>query len=514
VDLYVFAGPTMLAAVQRYNLFAGGGCLPPRWGLGPWYRCHLEFTQEEVLGLARGLRQAGVSCDVIGLEPGWQTHAYPCTFVWSGKFPDPAGMIRQLAADGFKVNLWTHAFIHPDSPLHPALQPRSGDYCAFTGLVPDLASAEVRQLYADQYERDHVALGVSGYKLDECDNSDYTRPWSFPEASQFPSGLDGEQMHSAIGLCYQEVVRGIFRRRNQRTLGQVRSSHALAAPYPLVLYSDLYDHRDFLRGVVNCGFSGLLWSPEVRHAASAEDLIRRLQSVVLSPQALINAWYIRNPPWRHWDTEANNRGERHPEAERVEAICRDLLSLRASLVPYLYAAFHRYWAEGIPPFRALVLDWPEEEHLRQVDDQWGIGDRLLVAPVVAGQSRRPVALPAGIWYDFYTGAEVTGGGTVEVETPLERIPLYVRADSLLPLAGPALHAEDPVARQLTVRVYGTGANGIDLIEDDGASYDYESGSLNHLQLRWDAAAGHGRAERQGTARVPEYEVIRWERFGG
>ncbi|MFA6112126.1 MAG: DUF5110 domain-containing protein [Candidatus Latescibacterota bacterium] len=148
-----------------------------------------------------------------------------------------------------------------------------------------------------------------------------------------------------------------------------------------------------------------------------------------------------------------------------------------------------------------------------MDDQWCIGDRLIAAPVVAGQTRRPIALPSGRWHDFYTGEEVTGGGTLEVEVPLERVPLYVRADSLLPLAGPALHADDPAARRLTVRVYGTGANGIDLIEDDGVSYDYETGGLNRLWIRWDATAGRGTAERQGTARVPEYEVVGWERLG-
>ena len=72
----------------------------------------------------------------------------------------------------------------------------------------------------------------------------------------------------------------------------MRSSHALAAPYPFALYSDLYEHKDFIRGLVNGGFSGLLGCPEVRHAASAEDLIRRLQVVALSPLAQVDAWYI------------------------------------------------------------------------------------------------------------------------------------------------------------------------------------------------------------------------------
>ena len=86
----------------------------------------------------------------------------------------------------------------------------------------------------------------------------------------------------------------------------MRSSGALAAPYPYVLYSDLYDHQEFIHGVAKMGFSGLLWTPELRDAKSPEDLVRRLQCVALSPLALINAWYIKNPPWKQVDREANN----------------------------------------------------------------------------------------------------------------------------------------------------------------------------------------------------------------
>src|SRR5690606_18415999 len=129
---------------------------------------------------------------------------------------------------------------------------------------------------------------------------------SFPECAAFPSGLDGEQMHSLLGLVYQRAIHDAFEQANVRTYSSVRSSGAFASPLPFVLYSDQYDHRDFVRGVATCGVSGLLWSPEVRHADSHGDFIRRIQAVVLSPQALINAWYCKNPPWLQYDREKNN----------------------------------------------------------------------------------------------------------------------------------------------------------------------------------------------------------------
>src|SRR5579875_3703923 len=289
VDIYLFAGPTMREAVQRYNLFAGGGPLPPRWGLGVWYRCYEKFSQKEVLDLAAGLRNERIPCDVIGLEPGWQSHSYSCSFVWSDLFPDPAAMIAELKKSNYNINLWEHAFTHPSSPLHAPLYDVSGDYEVWRGLVPDFLDARAREIFGGYHDREFVSKGVSGFKLDECDNSDYTGNWSFPELGQFPSQADGEQMHCLFGLHYQQTIQSQYDRRQTRTFGLVRSSHALAAPFPYVLYSDLYDHRQFVRALVNSGFSGLLWCPEVRDAANTEDLIRRLQTVIFSPLAMVNA---------------------------------------------------------------------------------------------------------------------------------------------------------------------------------------------------------------------------------
>ncbi len=512
VTVYVFAGPAMLESVRRYNLFSGGGCLPPRWGLGVWYRCCGTFDQQQAAAMAADFRRADLPCDVLGLEPGWQTHAYSCSHVWSKKFPAPADLVRTLAAQGYHVNLWTHAFTHAASPLYRSLYEHSGDYEVWKGLTPDFVQPETRRIFGEFYDRTHVALGVSGYKLDECDGSDFiATPWSFPEISRFPSGLDGEQMHSAIGLHFQETIDQLYRRRNLRTYNEVRNSHALAAPYPFVLYSDLYDHRQFLRGVVNQGFSGLLWCPEVRHAASAEELIRRIQAAALSPQALINAWYIKNPPWKQWDRQKNNADELVPNHAEVEAACRDIFRLRMSLVPYLYSAFFRYWSEGLPPFRALVLDYPTDPQAATVDDQWLVGDRLLVAPVVANTgNRRTVYLPAGDWFDFWIGARMEGGRKHEIEVPLGQIPIYVKDGALLPLAEPGLHAADPAGLRLTVRVYGDGCLPLTLIEDDGVTYDFEKGAYNRLDLTWDPAAKTGAATRTGTtSSVPAYTVTTW-----
>jgi len=139
------------------------------------------------------------------------------------------------------------------------------------------------QVY-DQQEKSLFSLGVlGGVKLDECDNQPWQpTPWSFPEAGRFPSGLDGEQMHSLLGVLYQQTMLEPFASRNLRTWGLVRNSQALAAPLPYTIYSDTYDPVCYVRGLANEGFSGLLWVPEVRDADSVEELYRRVESVIFS----------------------------------------------------------------------------------------------------------------------------------------------------------------------------------------------------------------------------------------
>jgi len=506
VDVYVFGGPTLRNAVQRYNLFAGGGALPPRWGLGVWYRVERDFTQEDALALAADFRSRNIPCDVLGLEPGWQTHAYSCSFQWSERFPDAAAFIAKLRADHFRVNLWEHAFTHPSSPIYDALFPHAGDYEVWDGIVPDFLTPDARRVFADYHERAHVAIGVSGYKLDECDNSDFTRNWSFPELAQFPSGADGEQMHSLFGLRYQDTIQGIFDKRAQRTFGLVRSSQALAAPYPYVLYSDLYDHATFIRSVAHASFSGLLWTPEVRDARSEEDLIRRMQSVIFSPMALINAWYIRNPPWKQINREANNKGDLGPGWERLEAACRAILELRMRLIPTLHAAFVRYHREGVPPCRALVIDYPDDVNTWPIDDQFLVGANLIVAPVVAGQETRDVYLPPGGWRDFWSGTRYDGDRAITVDVPLERIPMFVMDGSLLPLAEVTLHTDDPASRRLTVLVCGDRPAPAILYEDD----DAVPAGLTEVTLAWDAEARRGTLTRDGEPAGSRYEVIAWQ----
>ena len=510
VDVYLFAGPAMLDAVKRYNVFSGGGVVPPEWGLGFWYRTASRATAQSALELAHEFRERKIPCDVIGLEAGWQTHAYSCTFVWDeSRFPDPTGFVRSATDMDFKVNLWEHAFTHPASPLFEEIKPHSGEYGVWGGLVPDFAGQPARRAFGAYHDKTFINMGISGFKIDECDNSDYTGGWSFPECSSFPSGVDGEQMHSVFGLRYQMAIWDEYRKRRQPTYNLVRSSGALATPYPFVLYSDLYDHRGFIRALVNSGFSGLLWCPEVRDALSEEDLIRRLQSVVFSPLAMVNGWYIKNPPWKQLNRRLNNEDQLLDGWEKLEARCREIVGWRMQLVPYLTAAFQRYAEDGTPPFRALVLDAPRDSRLYGVDDQYMVGDRMMVAPIFVedpataapGPLRRNpdggrrVVLPEGDWHDFWTGEVLKGGTQISVPGSTEKIPVFVKSGSIVPWADVGLFAGAPETRRITARVYGDGS----------IPFELTNGNQT-LHMSWRNGKGN-------TAGGSGFDVYAWEHIG-
>lgn len=500
VDVYYFSGPSMLAAIQRYNLFSGGGIAPPEWGLGFWYRPELHMNEEAVLKLGQDLRERRIPCDVLGLEPGWQTHTYSCSFVWEPtRFPNPKRFLRAARTLGYRVNLWEHAFTHASSPIFSALQPYAGNYAVWQGLVPDFAGEPARRIFGDYHGSSLVDAGVSGFKLDECDNSDFTGGWSWPDGSQFPSGLDGEQMHAAFGLRYQHAILSAFQQRKQPTYGLVRSSGALAAPYPFVLYSDLYDHRQFVRGLINAGFSGLLWCPEVRDAVNEEDLVRRLQTAVFSPLAMVNAWYIQNPPWKQTDRDRNNRNEFTQEWEQLEARCREIIERRMALLPYLRSAFAEYESYGTPAFRSPVLDFPDLATLHQVDDQYMVGDRLLVAPLFAGENGREVVLPSGDWHDFWTGELIIGNQKLHVGRSQREIPVYIRENAVMPWAEPAASTADPRARRVRVRIYGNGS----------LTWRGQGEDLQGMLLSADANAN---VTEVANARRP-YTITGWDHIG-
>ena len=327
------------------------------------------------------------------------------------------------------------------------------------------------------------------------------------------------QLRQQYGVLFQRLTTDLFRRRGLRTYGLVRASNAGGVAFPYVIYNDCYEHRQYVTGMINAGFVGALFTPEVRGAHSPQEWLRRMQAVCFSPMAMINAWSRDVLPWSF------------PE---VENQVRDTIKLRMRLLPYLYSAFWRYRREGLPPIRALVLDGclPKSEDryvqgklddvanpynralCRDIRDQYLLGDSIMVAPLFAGEEKRDVVIPSGRWYDFYTGRFVGENTLVTLDGNQADIPLFVRDGGIVPMFvdAPSHAPAAGAALKLEVRHYGQGAGAFDLYDDDGYSTAYEQGKFCRLELRVDRGAD-GTLKPQVLPAVGDYkttcEIAQW-----
>lgn len=487
-EIYLFAGPTPMDVVRRYNLLCGGGNLPPRWGLGFTQRTKTRYTADEVIAEADAFEQNGYPLDFIGLEPGWQSKAYPCTFEWdSERYPDPEGFINKMRDRNVRINLWTNPYVSPDSKIYSEMYPVSGSHTVWCGIVPDFGTEKARDIFQKKFDTEHLGIGVSGYKVDEIDGYDH---YLWPDVATFPSGLDAEQMRQTYGLWVQRLTSDLFKKRNQRTFGLVRGSNAGGSSFPYVIYNDYYSHQDFITALINSGFCGVLWTPEVRSSKTSEEWLRRFQSVVFSPMAMINAWSSGTKPWSFPDV-----------ADQI----KEYSMLRMQMMPYWYTEFARYHYDGIPPFRAMNLepgfnvdkavvkevkeksldDNPYLEAVtKEIKDQYMAGEYLLVAPMFAGQTTRSVVLPKGDWYDFYTGEFVGNGEKIEVTPGLERIPVFVKDGGIIPMMEPRLHAPKAGEKvNLEIRHYGKADGNYRLYDDDGETFNYENGDYTWRDIK-------------------------------
>jgi alpha-D-xyloside xylohydrolase len=492
LELVGFVGTDLQDIVARYNLYSGGGAMPPLWGLGFWHRTPAKYTAEQALKEVEEFKLHNIPLDVIGLEPGWQSKSYPCTFEWQKKrFADPAAFTQQLLDDGIRLNLWVNPYISKNARIYKDMYPLAGSHMVWLGIVPDYMLPKARKILITQHKKDHFDIGISGYKIDEVDGYDY---WLWPDHATFPSGTSAESMRQTYGMQMAKMINTeLFRKNNQRTYSLIRANNGAGANHPFVLYSDSYDHNQYVTGLSSASLSGVLWCPEIRSAKNEREWINRMHTTCFSPLAQLNAWESGTKPWSFKNS--------------TDAI-RRTIQLRMQLLPYLYTAFAEYHFKGIPPVRSMILEAgdvgivnvsqkikldgeknPYGDGFTQkiVEDNslYMFGPDILVAPFINSDTKRGVKLPKGNWYDFYTG-KFAGNDqeiTVTAEQTDDLPPLFVMDGALIPmLKNPVNRTRDAKGAELEIRHYGKAEGSCLLYEDDSESYDYEKGQYHLRKL--------------------------------
>ncbi|MEF2966026.1 TIM-barrel domain-containing protein [Paenibacillus sp. M1] len=503
LDAYFVAGPTLKDVVRNYTLLTGRMDMPPLWAIGYQQSRYSYMNQEEVLELARTFRAKGIPCDAIYLDIHYMEEFKVFTFDRQ-QFPDPKRMIAELKEMGIRIVPIVDPGVKIDERFPVYVDgAEKGLFCVkadgshFHGEVwpgmsvfPDFSDPEAAKWWGDLH-RDYAEMGIAGIWNDMNEPSVFACETHTMDLDVVHRNdgrpITHEAWHNMYGLGMSKATyEGMQRLLNgERPFVLTRAGYAGIQRFAAVWTGDnrsFWEHMAmFMPMSMNLGFSGIAFCGSdiggFEHSASGELLARWTQMGAFSPLCRNHSAHktLYQEPWRF--------------GAEVEDICREYISLRYRLLPYLYAYFREATLTGLPILRSLALEYPDDPETYLLSDQFLFGRDLLIAPIYRpGTAHRVVYLPQGVWYDYWTGERHEGGRHIMVHAPLDTLPIFVRGGAVIPETGRAQHTTDAGWSDLTLNYYSLGQslresvkNEFQLYEDDGVSENYKQGSYNELR---------------------------------
>jgi alpha-D-xyloside xylohydrolase len=521
IDYYFVAGDSQDGVIAGYRALTGKAVMLPRWAYGFWQSRQRYTTQAELLGVVAEYRRRKIPLDNIVLdwfywkEDQWGSHEFDKT-----RFPDAKGMIEKLHEQNahFMISVWpkfypgTANYKELDAAgamYHGNIEAGAKDWVGpgYTSSFYDAYSKAGRDLYWSQINRNLNVLGVDAWWMDATEPDLHSNLDIDSIKARIGPTAKGpaDQYFNTYALIHTEgVYRGsrevspdkrVFILTRSGNAGIQRNAAAVWSGDIASRWDDLYNQ---ISAGVSIGYSGLPnWTFDIGGFANESRY-----SVQKPKAADQDEWRELNLRWfqfgafvplfrSHGEFPLREIFNLAPQGSEVydSLVWHD--KLRYRLLPYTYTiAADTYHRDGTI-MRGLAMDFVDDAGARDIKDEYLYGPAFLVAPVHQYRARsRQVYLPSGVdWYDFHTGAVQKGGGTLDAAAPLGRMPLFVRAGSIVPVGPEIQYTADKPGAPITLFVF-TGADGtFDLYEDDGVSYDYEKGQFSRIPLRYDAAKG-------------------------
>ncbi len=536
MNYYFIFGPEFKSVIEGYTSLTGRMPLPPLWSIG-YHQCRYSYKNEgRVRWVARNFRERQIPCDVIYMDIHYMDDWKVFTF-HPKRFPDPKGLISDLAQDGFKVV----TIIDPGIKVEKGYAPydegiAKGYFCPgqdgtpFTARVwpgdchwPDFTRPEVREWWGHLHKK-HVDYGVAGIWNDMNEPAmwgkdirplDLMIPSGTPDMNQMVHGTKAEplphaRIHNVYGLLEcQATYEGLLKLRpNQRPFLVTRAGYPGIWRYSSVWTGDNFSTWPALAMCLpmhlNMGISGITFVGSdiggFTLSPTPERFARWIQQGVFYPFCRTHTaiHMPRQEPWSFGPT--------------VERISREAIELRYRLMPYTYSLFEESSRKGVPVMRAMVVEFPDDEATYEIEDQFMWGDLILVAPVVEkGARERSVYFPKGRWYRLDDDSVEQGPGRADVSAKLDELPLYIREGAIVPLGPVMNYTGERQWDPLTLEVYpGAEPSWFELYEDDGESLDYRRGEFARTRYtcRKDMHGMDLSVEaRQGAYQVSERDMV-------
>ena len=484
LDYVVFYGPSADSVIATYRNLSGNAPMFPKWAYGFW-QCRERYTSaKHLVETVEEFRRRSLPLDVIVQDwQYWGNRGWGVPQFDEKNYPNPSGFIKELhdLNAHFNISIWSN----PDKN-----STIGREYVAKNRFIPDTKwldyfNPETRKEYWNTLKINMFDKGVDSWWMDAVE----------PEND----ALKGTKTHLGIGdlfrLTYPLMVsKAVYEGQRETSSDKrvcilTRSAFSGQQRYGVINWSgDIGGTWDVFRNQIVAGLnftiSGLpYWTTDIggffRPGLSQytdekyqELLTRWYQWGTFNPIFRMHGYQTETEPWKYGQT--------------VEDNMRKMLNLRYRLLPYIYSEAWQVTKNGSTMMRALVMDFNGDTDAVKQPYEYMFGKAFLVAPITeAGATQRDVYLPKSAdWFDFWTGKRIKGGQTIKAEAPLNKIPLFIKAGSIVPMGSIIQYSSAKPADTLEIRVYKGADAQFDLYEDEGDNYNYEKGKYTIIPFKW------------------------------
>lgn len=441
IDAFIIGGDTVEEILRGYRDLTGYPSMPPLWSFGIWMSRMTYFSADEVNGICDRLRKEHYPCDVIHLDTGWFKTDWLCEWKFNEeRFPDPKKFVQDLLKKGFKVSLWQLPYVAEDAEqidearknnyickLTKQQDSEGSNFSAldYAGTI-DFTSEKATEWYKGLLKR-LLDMGVKCIKTDFGENIHMDAEYE---------NMSPELLNNLYALLYQQAAYEITKDVTGDGIVWARAAWAGCQRYPLHWGGDSCSSWDglagSLRGGLHFGLSGFaFWSHDV---PGFHTLPNFMNSVVQDDV------YMRWTQFGVFSSHIRYHGTNKREPwhyPNIAPMVKRWWKLRYKLIPYILRESEKATHSGSTIVQALIFHHPEDNNCWHIDDEYYFGDDFLVAPVMSSDNCRDIYLPEGEWVEFFTGDRfsVSDGGKwlKDIETPLDRMPVFVRKGAVIPV---------------------------------------------------------------------------------
>ena len=526
-DFYFIASQSYDGVISGYRSLTGKASLFPKWSLGFWQSRERYTTQDELVGTLREMRRRSIPVDNIVQdwmywEPDqWGSHEFDAT-----RFPAPEQMLDDVHAmhGRFMISVWPK--FYTNTAHYKELKDAGFAYthAEDTGLVDWLGH---KQSFYDAYapggrkmfwrQMDETLYSRYGRKIDawwmdasepnlrDCLPMDYFK-WLVSPTALGPS----TEYLNAYSLVNADAIYNGQREVNPdvRVFLLTRNGFSGLQRYSTASWSgdigtSWYDMRMQMAAGLNYSMAGLpMWGMDIG-GFSVMDKFTAAMGTYLGTGKVTEdliEWRELQARWHQFGTfvplfRAHGQWPQRelwniaPEEDPAYSTILWYMQLRYRLMPYLYSLAGAVHFKDYTIMRGLVMDFPYDPQVRDLSDQWMFGPALMPCPVYEYKARsRSVWFPKGGWYDFYTGEYEPGECRKDVPAPFDRMPLYVRAGSIIPVGPEMQWSDEKPADNILLAVYAGRNASFTLYEDENVNYNYEKGLCASIPIKWDDAS--------------------------